>query len=259
MPTEAEIRARAMQEFQMAQEVCQFRRDGILQARTEALSAAPAGLAALEVYSEAGRAADAAQTAEHEAAQHACQVAEIEAHTKHGDANVAVMDALQSENAAAEEAWRASKEECEREYQEAWNEAAGMVGPTADKARKAAKAARDKALAACDKARARALATADVKYQKALFKNNETMIAETAAAQQEMVAAQQAAVVKRDKAVRAAGAALAKAINADAATRAVETDFQARLQKDDQDAAAEKAAVWERMNRDLTALAGGGS
>ena len=74
-----------------------------------------------------------------------------------------------------------------------------------------------------------------------------------------MVAAQQAAAVKRDKAVRTAATALAKAINADAATRAVETDFQALLQKDDQDAAAEKAAVWERMNRDLAALAGGGS
>jgi hypothetical protein len=33
MSTEAEIRARAMQELQMAQEVCQFRRAGILQAR----------------------------------------------------------------------------------------------------------------------------------------------------------------------------------------------------------------------------------
>jgi hypothetical protein len=61
-------------------------------------------------------------------------------------------------------------------------------------------------------------------------------------------------VVKREKSVRAASAALTKAINADAASRAVEADFQARLLKDDQDAAAEKAAVWERMNRDLAAL-----
>ena len=262
MATEAEIRARAMQEFQMAVEVCQIRRAGILEARTEAWSAVAAGLAALEVYSETERAADAAQASEHEAAQQACHVAEIDAHTKHGDGNVAVMETLQADNAKAEEDCRAAIDECERAYQEAWNEAAGMVGVAADKARKAARAAREKALAACDKARAKALATADTKYQKALFKNNETMIAETAAAQDEMLAEQKAARDKRDKAVRAAGAALAKAINADAAARAVETDFQARLLKDDQDAAAEKAAVWERMNRDLAALggvAGGGA
>ena len=258
MLTEAEIRARAMQEFQMVVEICQIRRTGIMQARHEALSAVPAGLAALEVYSEAERAADAAQASEHEAAQHASHVAEIDAHTKHGDANVAVMATLQADNTKAEEDCRAAMDECEREYQEAWNAAAGMVGPTADKARKAARAAREKALAACEKARAKALASADAKYQKALFKNNETMIAETAAAQDTMVAAQQAAMVKRDKAVRTASTALTKAINADAASRAVETDFQARLQKDDQDAAAEKAAVWERMNRDLAALGAGG-
>ena len=254
MATEAEIRARAMQEFQMAVEVCQIRRAGILQARTEALSAVAAGLTALEAYSEAERAADAALVSEQDAAQQACHVAEIDAHTKHGDADMKVMEALQADNLQAEQDNQAGVDECERVYQEAWNEAAAMVGPTADKARKAARAAREKGLAACAKARAKALAAADAKYQKALYKNNETMIAETAAAQQDMLAAQQAAVVKREKAVRAASAALTKAINADAASRAVEADFQARLLKDDQDAAAEKAAVWERMNRDLAGL-----
>jgi hypothetical protein len=254
MATEAEIRARAMQEFQMAVEVCQIRRAGILQARTEALSAVTAGLSALEAYSEAERAADAALASEQDAAQQACHVAEIDAHTKHGDADMKVMEVLQAENLQADQDHQAGVDECERVYQEAWNEAAAMVGPTADKARKAARAAREKGLAACAKARAKALAAADGKYQKALYKNNETMIAETAAAQQDMLAAQQAAVVKREKSVRAASAALTKAINADAASRAVEADFQARLLKDDQDAAAEKAAVWERMNRDLAAL-----
>ena len=71
------------------------------------------------------------------------------------------------------------------------------------------------------------------------------MIAETAAAQEEMVAEQQAARDKRDKAVRTASTALTKAMNADAASRAVEADFQARLLKDFQDAEAEKAAVCE--------------
>jgi hypothetical protein len=254
MATEAEIRARAMQEFQMAVEVAQFRRQGILEARTEALDAVPAGHAALEIYSEAARAADAAFAAEQEASQHACHVAEIDAHTKHGDANVAVMAALQEDNTRAEDECRAAVDDCEREYQAAWTEAQGMVGPAADKARKAARAAREKALAACEKARARALAAADTKYQKALFKNNETMIAETAAAQESMVASQQAARVKRDKAASAAGAALAKAIKADAGARAVEAEFQARLLKDAQDAEAEKAAVWERMRADLAAL-----
>ena len=242
----------------MVVEVCQIRRAGILQARTEALSAVPAGLAALEVYSEAERAADAAQASEYEAAQHACHVAEIEAHTKHGDANVAVMETLQAENAKAEEDCRAAIDECERAYQDAWNEAAQMVGPAADKARKAARAAREKALAACEKARTKALAAADAKCQKALFKNNETMIAETAAAQDDMVAAQQAGRDKREKALRTAGTALAKALGADAASRVVEADFQARLLKDLQDAEAEKAAVFDKMRRDLAALGGGG-
>jgi hypothetical protein len=258
MATEAEIRARAMQEFQMAVEVAQIRRQAILEARTEALTAVPAGHAALEVYREAERAADAAFTLDHEAAQRACHVAEIDAHTKHGEANVAVMATLQDDNARAEDECRAAMDQCEQEYQAAWLEAQAMVGPTADKARKAAKAAREKARAACEKARAKALATADTRYQKALFKNNETMIAETAAAQEAMVAAQQAARDKREKAVRAAGAALAKALNADADARAVEADFQARLLKDAQDAEAEKAAVWERMRADLAAAASPG-
>ena len=214
----------------------------------------PAGLAALEVYSEAERAADAAQASEHDAAQHACHIAEIEAHTKHGDANVAVMEALQADNGKAEEDHQAAVEECERVFAEAFNAAQQMVGPTADQARKAARAARQKALTAAERARTKALAAADTKSTKALFKNNETMIAETAAAQDEMVAAQQVARDKRDKALRTASTALTKALNADAASRAVEADFQARLLKDFQDAEAEKAAVFDKMRRDLEAL-----
>ncbi len=53
MATEAEIRTRAMQEFQMAVEIGQIRRNGIMEARAEALNAVPAGQAALQVYSEA--------------------------------------------------------------------------------------------------------------------------------------------------------------------------------------------------------------
>jgi hypothetical protein len=112
-------------------------------------------------------------------------------------------------------------------------------------------------VAACEKSRTKALAAADTKYQKALFKNNEAMIAETGAAQEVMIAAQQAARDARDKALRAAGTVLSKAIAADAGARAVEADFQARLLKDDEDAAREKAAVWERMRTDLAALSGG--
>jgi hypothetical protein len=227
-----------------------------MEARTEALSATPAGRAALETYSESARAADAVLAAEQEAAQQACQLAEIEAYTRHGDANVAVMSALQEENARAEDECRAAIAQCEQEYQAAWLDAQAIVGPAADKARKAARAAREKALAACDRARDKALAAADAKYQKALFKNNETMIAETAAAQQAMVAAQQAARDKREKALRAAAAVLAKAIHADGAARAVEADFQARLLKDQQDAEAEKAAVWARMNAELHTISG---
>ena len=254
MLTEAEIRTRAMQEFQMALEIGQIRRQGIMDARAEALNALPAGQAALQVHGEALQAAEAACTAEYKAAQQACQVTEIDAHTKHGDANVAVMSTLQDDNAKAEEDCRAAMDECEQAYQAAWREAQQMVGPAADKARKAARAAREKALAACEKARTKALAAADTKYQKALFKNNETMIAETNAAQDAMVAAEQSASDTRDKAVRTAGTALAKAITADAAARAVEADFQRRLLTDAEDAEREKAAVWERMRADLAAL-----
>jgi len=254
MLTEAEIRTRAMQEFQMALEIGQIRRQGIMDARAEALNALPAGQAALQVHGEALQAAEAACTEEYKAAQHVCQVAEIDAHTKHGDANVAVMSTLQDDNAKAEEDCRAAMDECEQAYQAAWREAQQMVGPAADKARKAARAAREKALAACEKARTKALAAADTKYQKALFKNNETMIAETNAAQDAMVAAEQSASDTRDKAVRTAGTALAKAITADAAARAVEADFQRRLLTDAEDAEREKAAVWERMRADLAAL-----
>ena len=241
----------------MAVEVCQIRRNAILEARTEALNAVPAGHAALEVYSQAARAADAALEAEQQEIPYACQIAEIAAHTKHGDANVAVMETLQTDNAAAEDDYRASMEECARAYHEAWTEAAGMVGPAADRARKAASAAREKAQTACERARAKALAAADTKYQKALFKNNETMIAETAAAQLDMVAAQKAAREKRDKALQAASTALTKALNADAESRKVEADFQSRLLQDSRDAEAEKAAVWQRMQRDLDGLGGG--
>ena len=258
MATEAEIRARAMQEFQMVVEICQIRRAGILEARTEALSAVPAGKAALEVFREAEQAAEAALTTEQLDIQHASDTAAIAAHTKHGDANMAAMETLQAENAQAENDHRAAVEECEAIFAEAFNAAQHMVGPTADLARKAARAARQKALTVADRARTKALAAADTKSTKALFKNNETMIAETAAAQQEAVDAQQAAVAKRDKAVRTASAALTKALNADAASRVVEADFQARLLKDFQDAEVEKAAVFEKMRRDLAALEGGG-
>jgi hypothetical protein len=256
MATEAEIRTRAMQEFQMAVEVAQIRRQAIMDARTEALNGLPAGQAALAVYGEATAAAEARCLAEHDAARDACQAAEIDAHTKHGDANVAVMATLQEDNARVDAECRAAIDACEQEYQAAWNEAQRLVGPAADKARKAARAAREKSLAACEKTKTKALAAADARYQKALFKNNETMIAETAAAQDAMVAAQHVARDKRDKAVRAAGTVLARAIAADAASRAVEAEFQARLLKDDEDAAREKAAVWERMRADLAALGG---
>ena len=258
MPTEAEIRTRAMQEFQMTLEICQIRRQGILDAREEALDALPAGHAALQVYNDALDAAETACTAEYQDAQHACQVEEIEAHTKHGDANVAVMSTLQEDNAKAEDDCRAAMDECEQAYQAAWLEAQQMVGPAADKARKAARAARDKGLATCEKARVKARDAADARYQKALFKNNDTMIADTNAAQETMVAAKQAASDQRDKARRAATTALGKAIAAVPAVRAVEADFQTRLLNDAQDAEREKAAVWERMRVDLAA-AGAGS
>jgi hypothetical protein len=257
MATEAEIRARAMQEFQMVVEICQIRRAGILQARTEALSGVPAGQAALEVFREAERAADAALATEQVDIQHASDTATIAAHTKHGDANVAAMETLQAENAQAQDDHRAAVEECEAVFTDAFNAAQQMVGPAADQARKAARAARQKALTAADRARTRAEAAADTKSTKALFKNNERMIAETAAAQQEGVDAQQAAVAKRDKAVRTASAGLTKALNADAASRVIEADFQARLLKDFQDAEIEKAAVFEKMRRDLAALGSG--
>src|SRR5262245_27756453 len=161
MPTEAEIRTRAMQEFQMVLEIGQIRKQAILDARTEALDAVPGAQAALEAYDEALQAAETACTADYEAAHHACQVAEIDAHTKHGDANVGVMSTLQEDNAKAEEDCRAAMDDCEQAYQAAWNEAQQMVGPAADKARKAARAAREKGLAACEKTRAKALAAAD--------------------------------------------------------------------------------------------------
>lgn len=259
MPTEADIRMRAMQEFQMALEVCQIRRQAIVEARTEALDAVPAGHAALDAYDEAVRAADEAFAADDASAQQDCQLAQIESHTKHGDANVVVMATLQEDNAAAEAACREAIDQCEQDYQAAWNEALQMVGPPADKARKAASAAREKGLAACEKARAKALAAADARYQKALVRNNDTMIAETDAASNAMVTAQQDARDRREKAIRAADLALVKALNADPAARAVNADYQARLQQDEQDAQAEKAAVWERMRADLAALATGGA
>jgi hypothetical protein len=243
-----------MQEFQMVLEIGQIRRQAILDARTEALDVVPGAQAALEVYNEALQAAERACTADYDAAHHACQMAEIDAHTKHGDANVAVMSALQEDNARAENDCRAATEECEQVYQAAWNEALQMVGPAADKARKTARAAREKALAACEKARTKALAAADTKYQKALFKNNETMIAETDAAQNAKVEAEQVARDKRDKAQRVAAAALGKTLGADAGARAVEADFSGRLQKDQEDFEREKAAVWERMRVDLAGL-----
>ena len=127
MATEAEIRARAMQEFQMTVEVCQIRRAGILQARTEALSAVAAGLAALEAYSEAERAADATLASDQDTAQQACHVAEIDAHTKHGDANMKVMEVLQADNLQAEQDHQAGVDECERAYQEAWKDRKSVV------------------------------------------------------------------------------------------------------------------------------------
>ena len=75
MPTEAEIRTRAMQEFQMALEVGEIRREAILEARAEALNAVPAAAAALGVYDQATAAAEAACLVDHDAARDACQVA----------------------------------------------------------------------------------------------------------------------------------------------------------------------------------------
>ena len=221
-----------------------------MQARTEALSAVPAGLAALEVYSEAERAADAAKASEQEAAQHACQVAEIEAHTKHGDANVAVMDTLQSDNAAAEEAYRASMEECERASRRRgtrppawWARRPTRRARPPRRSRQGAGRLREGAGQGAGRGR-REVSEGAVQEQR----DDDCRDCRGAGGDGGGAAGRRG---RRDKAVRAASAALTKAINADAASRAVETDFQARLQKDDQDAAAEKAAVWERMNRDL--------
>jgi colicin import membrane protein len=257
MPTEKEIRERAMDEFRMALEVCDIRRNGILEARTEALDAIPAGRAALQVYSDAARAADAALAGEQEQIPVDGQAAEIAAHTKHNDANIAVMATLQEENDKAHQDCQAAVDEAERVYSEAYNEASHMVGTAADQARKAARAARQKDLNAAERARTKALAAADTKYQKALVKNNETMIAEVAAAQTAGVAARAAAEARRDKALRAASTALAKALAGDTACAAVEKDFQGRLRAAAQQCEEEKAAVWQRMNRDLAELGGG--
>jgi colicin import membrane protein len=257
MASDKEIRERAMDEFRMALEVCDIRRNGILEARTEALNAIPAGRAALQVYSDAARAADAALAAEEEQIPVDVQAAEIAAHTRHNDDNIAVMATLQEDNDTAHQDYQAAVEEIERVYSEAFNAASHMVGAAADQARKAARAARQKDLNAAERARTKALNAAGSKYQKALVKNNETMIATVAGAQTAGVAARAAAEAKRDKALRAASTALAKALAADTACASVEKDFQGRLRTADQQCEEEKASVWQRMNRDLAELGGG--
>lgn len=259
MPTQEEIiRGRALQDLSDAIQARDARKAAILAERPARLDAIPSVHAALAAHDDAAGAAGAAFDEALDDIRRVEQEAKIVAFTKEGDDGKEASQTAEDEKSAAEFARRDQVDEANRVHAEAFRAASRLLGVEADTARKAANDERERSIAAANRTLEEAKARAFAKMNTAFETAKDVLDAAVRAAESTAATSVVRAEEQRTKAVRAADAALSAALAADPRARAVEEDTQRRLRLEDERSDAERAAIMERMARELEALPRGG-
>jgi hypothetical protein len=259
MPTEQEIRARALQDLSAAIEARDRNKAAILAERPARLDAIPTVHGARAAHADAVGKADTALQEALKRIEAAEQTAKLAALTKEGDDGKAASETAEKEKTAAEFAHRDALADADRVHADAFRAASHLLGAAADNSRRDANAAREAAIAQADRTREKALDTAFAKMNAAFETAQDVLDAAVRAADAATVTNTATAQDQRRDAVRAADAALSQALAADPQARAVEEDCQRRLKLEDERCDAERAAIMDRMARELEALGGGGT
>ena len=260
MPTEQEIRDRALRDLTAAFQTRDQTKAAIEAEQPVLLAGLATVRASMATRDAAVEKADAALAGALERIRIQQDKEEIAALEKEGADGKAAALLAEAEVQAAQLAYPVEKKKADDAYNEAYKAAGHLVGPQADEARKAARAAHDAAIDEADRKCQEAIDAAREKCRVAIdITAKDEHDAAKKAAFDKAVTSRETSEERHRNAVAAAEAALAKALGADPQAAAVVADCARRLKEADDRYEADCAAIMERQARELEELRRGGT